>query len=428
MKMSVLTVSVAAFFARSVSAGRVGLRSSLKVDGYTFAQFTKDFQKSYTAGSEEYRQRAALFEAARARIQARNSKNTAEGRSWTAGVSPFMDANPQERRALAGGYKPGRRAPTGSTGMTGLQTGGSGRSTRSRSNETRILDSFSWNDQGVGPCVRNQGNCGSCWAVSAIEAVEAQLQKNGAGSVKLSAQALLDCVPNPQHCGGTGGCDGATGELAYSFMRDVGLPLESDHQYMAKTGSCPMDSNAVSTHQAYPTQARVRLSGWDQLPSNKAEPVMRALVEEGPVVVAVDANDWFDYERGVFDGCNKDAELGHSVLLKGYGEDGGKKYWQIQNSWGVDWGEQGFIRITRHEDDDMNCGVDSKPQDGVGCDGGPSEVKVCGACGLLFDPVVPQGARIEGAQALSQPPNGMPDGQSPSAHMEALMGYSRYLN
>merc|ERR1719265_2504738 len=94
----------------------------------------------------------------------------------------------------------------------------------------------------------------------------------------------------------------------------------------------------------------------------------RALVNEGPVVVAVDANDWFDYDSGIFDGCSKDAILGHAVLVKGYGSENGKGYWLIQNSWGAGWGEQGHIRLLRRgaEEEESWCGIDDKPKDGVG--------------------------------------------------------------
>merc|ERR1719446_1048899 len=109
-----------------------------------------------------------------------------------------------------------------------------------------------------GPILRQQGSCGSCWAISAAEAVEAQLQRNGVDrSTRVSAQALVDCVPNPQHCGGTGGCDGATGELAYTFMREHGIPLESSYAYTAETGSCPL--NPLSG--PFPAEKRVRVSG-----------------------------------------------------------------------------------------------------------------------------------------------------------------------
>jgi hypothetical protein len=152
---------------------------------------------------------------------------------------------------------------------------------------------------------------------------------------------------------------------------------------------------------SFPAEKRVRVSGWTTLPSNKAQPLMEALYNQGPVVVAVDANDWFDYDGGVFDGCKKDAELGHAVLAKGYGGDGNAKYWRIQNSWGGSWGEQGHIRLKRQDaaEEEAHCGTDRKPQEGLGCDGGPPEITVCGMCGILFDPIYPEGVTIEGGDA-----------------------------
>lgn len=400
------------------------------LQSYSFAEFSRDFGRSYKPGSDEYNRRATVFQASLVQIHAVNAKNLKEGRPWTAGIHPFMDWTQAERQSLHG-YKPSRaRGQRSGTKMAVLQMqakAGSHMSLRATANST-FLESFSWDDQGVGPSIRQQGNCGSCWAISATEAVEAQLQKQGVDpSVRLSAQTLVDCVPNPQHCGGKGGCDGATGELAYSFMRDTGIPLESDHPYTAETGQCPMSSTDVASKTPYPSAKRARVSSWNQLPSNQAEPVMQALVQQGPVVVAVDANSWFDYDKGIFDGCERDAVLGHAVLLKGYGEDksAGKKYWSIQNSWGPDWGEQGHIRMLRHDDEDSFCGVDKKPQEGVGCDGGPAEVTVCGTCGLLYDPIVPEGVHLDGGDAASSAASAFSSGDNAAEKMrQALLRFS----
>lgn len=376
---------------RSFSAAAAALRAKASKDNvasYTFEQYINDFDRSYVKGTSEYKLRATLFHDSLIEIQAVNVRNQQEGRTWAAGVHPFMDWSEAERRTLHG-YKPSSRR-THVPGM--IQTGARAKMNMSYGD---LADTFTTN---VAPAIRQQADCGSCWAISAAEAVEAQLQMQGVDpSVKVSAQALVDCVPNPRHCGGSGGCDGATGELAYSFMRDYGIPLESDLPYDATTDACPHNLQGP-----WPAAQRVRVSGWDQLPSNSAEPLKHALVNEGPVVVAVDANNWFNYESGIFDGCSKDAILGHAVLVRGYGDDGGRKYWQIQNSWGSDWGEKGFIRITRHDEEDEWCGMDNKPKEGIGCDGGPSEVRVCGMCGLLYDPLVPQGVRLEQADAAGQ--------------------------
>lgn len=97
---------------------------------------------------------------------------------------------------------------------------------------------------------------------------------------------------------------------------------------------------------------------------------------------------WFSYSSGVWPHCKKNSVVNHAVALFGY-KAGPDSYWLIRNSWGRDWGEKGFIRLARSENEESNCGVDKDPQQGTGCDGGPSEVTVCGACGILYDNVVP---------------------------------------
>jgi cathepsin L len=278
--------------------------------------------------------------------------------------------------------------------MSALQTG-----VRSH---TQLNSSSIFQDEYIGEGTehRQQGQCGSCWAISAAEALEAQLKRDGK-DVRVSPQALVDCVPNPQHCGGTGGCNGATGELAFAFVQEHGIPLESELPYRKSSsfGGPSQDEQVCkkeSSAQNYPSKKRVTVDGWESKPSNRAEGLMQALVQEGSAVVAVDANDWFDYHSGVYDGCSKDATLVHAVLAKGYGKDSesGKKFWLIQNSWGTGWGESGDIRLLRHEKDDDWCGTDKDPQKGLGCDDGPPDIEVCGMCGILFDPVVPKGVRI----------------------------------
>lgn len=389
---------------------RTNLRSSLsKLGGttslatFTYDEYVRVFQRNYAAGSDEYNRRAEVFQASLKRVMAINAKNAHEGRHWWAGVHPFMDWTQAERNAL-NGYKPSRAKVAPGGGFAAIQTfgntfGGSAQHSgvASASNASFYGDSASWE----GVAMRQQGSCGSCWAISAVEAVEARLPAN----TRLAAQALVDCVPNPHHCGGKGGCDGATGELAYEFMRDHGIPLESNYAYTAETGSCPMNPAT----DLFPASQRARVRGWTVLPSNKAQPLMEALYSQGPVVVAVDANDWFDYDNGVFDGCKKDATLGHAVLAKGYGGQGNVKYWRIQNSWGANWGESGHIRLKREDaaEEEKLCGQDRKPQEGLGCDGGPPEVTVCGMCGILFDPIYPTGVTLEGGDSHIVTPSPM---------------------
>jgi cathepsin L len=367
------------------SVNRTTFKEKATLASYTFDEFVSDFAREYSFASREYKIRAAHFQTSLHRVIALNAVNGQEGRTWQAGINPFMDWSEAEKTNL-NGYKPSRLQ--GAPIVAALQA------------EFGVASNTSWRNNGAsweGVALRQQGNCGSCWAISAVEAVEARLPEKD----RLAAQALVDCVPNPQHCGGKGGCDGATGELAYTFMRDHGIPLEKDYPYAGQTGSCPMNPLSGS----FPSPRRARVSGWTALPSNKAEPLLQALYSQGPVVVAVDANDWFDYDSGVFDSCKKDAELGHAVLAKGYGGEGKTMYWRIQNSWGANWGEQGHIRLKRRDakEEEAYCGQDKNPQDGVGCDGGPQQVTVCGQCGILYDPLFPNGVTLESGSYQSAP-------------------------
>jgi cathepsin L len=378
----------------SATVLRVSQRSVRgSLNSYTYTQFAREFGRTDAPGTVEYNRRLALFQAELAKVEVTNARNAREGRLWKAGVHPFMDWTEAERRSM-NGYKPSHKKGHKSAVSllhSSMRAFGHTNATHTRRVDLDEVSSVSGGlTADAGPPIRNQGNCGSCWAISAAEAVEAQLQRSGSDA-RVSAQAFVDCVPNPQHCGGSGGCDGATGELAYAFARDYGIPLEADLPYTARTEQCP--ENPLSG--AYPAPTRVRVSGWTALPSNKAQPLMQALVQRGPVVIAVDGNNWFNYENGIFDDCPKDATLGHAVLAKGYGQEAGNNFWLIQNSWGREWGEKGHIRLIRHDEEDSWCGTDRSPKDGVGCDGGPSEVTVCGTCGMLYDSIIPDGVRLE---------------------------------
>merc|ERR1711948_5609 len=98
----------------------------------------------------------------------------------------------------------------------------------------------------MGSKVKNQGGCGSCWAFAATETMESQYAIASGKLLELAPQAYVDCVKNPQSCGGTGGCEGATAELAYNTSKTLGLPLEADLPYQGMDGTCN-DAKALET-------------------------------------------------------------------------------------------------------------------------------------------------------------------------------------
>lgn len=134
------------------------------------------------------------------------------------------------------------------------------------------------------------------------------------------------------------------------------------------------------------------MHSWTRLPQNQLEPLKRALVDWGPVAVSISCgHQWDLYSTGILDTCVRNAIVDHAVMLSGYGQSGTTKYWLLQNSWGPEWGEQGMIRILRLQDSEEAefCGIDDQPEVGSGCKGGPSQVRVCGSCGILYDTLIP---------------------------------------
>jgi len=132
-----------------------------------------------------------------------------------------------------------------------------------------------------------------------------------------------------------------------------------------------------------------------QLPANNYTALMNAVATVGPVAVSVDASAWGAYSSGIFSGCNQASpDIDHAVVLMGYGEENGQKYWLIRNSWSPSWGERGYIRLARKDTEEEVCGLDVTPQDGTACAGDDEAVKVCGTCGVLYDSAYPLNAAL----------------------------------
>jgi len=352
-----------------------------------FDSFVELHARSYQRGSAEFEQRKALYEQ---RLLDAEAQNNSPNSQWKAGVNKLWDWTESELMTLRGWD--GSATPEG----------GSSRSIGKHSSflqQTSDLPAEKmWNALDTFGYVKNQGDCGSCWAIASATVLEAHNEIYNGNHRVFSTQQIVECTPNPRHCGGDGGCKGATAELAMDWVLKNGLTDSSQIPYTAHDGACTMgsptaDMKAVLTQfssapAAGEGGAAFGMTGWSTLPKNEYEPLVRALAESGPVAVSVAADTWFNYESGVFNGCGKDAVIDHAVVALGYGEENGKKFWVIQNSWGQDWGEQGRIRLERH-DDGSYCGTNNDPQKGVACQGETAPVPVCGMCGVLFDSVVP---------------------------------------
>jgi len=372
-----------------------------------FVSFIAKYGRTYQHGTREYERRLDIFSRRLAEVKAQNDM---ADRRWTADVNTLSDRTDDELaqlRGWRGGVVPGnkRKAPTVRAGATFLkQATKAVVLPRQFTNWTRLAS--------LSP-VRDQGACGSCWAVASGTMLDAhsEIHSPQDGRRSFSVQDLVSCVPNPHACGGTGGCEGATVELALDYAINYGLETTETRPYCAVSDICTnaigkasvalaqgvdatssgdsVDVAAPGVHFAVTEPAvAVGMKAWERLPENSYEPLLRAVYERGPVAVSVTAEGWNSYAHGIFDSCPKDAVINHAVTLIGFGEDV-HKFWLVQNSWGPKWGEKGRIRLLRQDGEEQYCGTDRQPKLGTGCKGGPAEVRVCGMCGILYDSVVP---------------------------------------
>merc|ERR1719316_1108173 len=205
---------------------------------------------------------------------------------------------------------------------------------------------------------KDQGACGSCWAVAATSALEAMMDIKYNVSLPLSVQEMVSCTPNPHKCGGSGGCDGATAELALQWITEKsgGMYLAKDWEYISMFG----DSGKCDTKRQQ--KPILKVTGFQSVTQNNHAALTFA-INQGPVIVAVDASQWSFYASGVFDSCAKDAILNHAVLLVGFGQEGNRGYWLVRNSWGADWGDAGYINLARQNTAAKTaqfCGMDTE--------------------------------------------------------------------
>eukprot|EP00933_Yihiella_yeosuensis_P045982 TRINITY_DN4142_c0_g1_i1.p1 TRINITY_DN4142_c0_g1~~TRINITY_DN4142_c0_g1_i1.p1 ORF type:complete len:373 (+),score=75.55 TRINITY_DN4142_c0_g1_i1:142-1260(+) len=339
-----------------------------------YEQFRAQHGRTEAKSSTEYKMRLSLFAKTKAKVEAHNAR---KGVSWKASVNKFADFTHEEFQTRLGFRRIGKwweNRPENQKQSSFLQIN---RKIASSVDLRTKLKSSSF--------IRDQGACGSCWAVATVGVLEMHAEINTNQTKKLSFKELVDCVPNKQHCGGEGGCKGATSELALQYVQEHGLSENIGYMgNIEQTGACHPHRHPVA-----------KVSQWIKLPENKLMPLMDAVSNDGPVAISVDAGPWSSYSEGVFADCDKDATINHAVVLLGYGSDKESKmdYWLIRNSWGPDWGEAGFIRLQRHADDKGDaghCGTDHDPKQGTACDGGPASIPVCGMCGMLSDSAYPK--------------------------------------
>jgi cathepsin L len=254
-----------------------------------------------------------------------------QGKSVELKMNHFGDMTSTEFKNKMNGYT----SPKKSNGSTFLAP-----------SNVKVPDTVDWRDQGYVTPVKNQGQCGSCWAFSTTGSLEGQNFKKTGKLVSLSEQNLVDCSTQ------NSGCQGGLMDYAFAYIKsNHGIDTESSYPYTARQGQCKFSKDKVGATD----------SGFVDIPRGDIDALKQALATVGPISVAIDAShpSFQFYHKGVYDepSCSS-YQLDHGVLAVGYGNYKGKDYFLVKNSWAATWGISGYIMMTR--DSTNQCGIASQ--------------------------------------------------------------------
>ncbi|CDW51800.1 cysteine proteinase [Trichuris trichiura] len=297
-----------------------------------FTSFTSKFKKTY-ATVKELHHRMQIFQENLCRIDMFNWKSSMNDKQAAKfGITQYSDLTEKEFSSSYTGLKLSK--PENAVNVSDEQL---------LSRFRQVRQAFSWKSCGVLPAVREQGPCGACYAFATSDLIASQYAVDhhlwNKSVHAISAQAIIDCMPEPAAYACEGGRPyGVLKLLAKTRQR---LPMESCYPYEMEEGKCRREKCNNET-----SEAQVEWAKSFNASGSREKELIALLVNWGPVIVTINVPDWLQfYKTGVLQQsqCGKVPE--HAVLLVGYDFTAPTPYYIIKNSWGDDWGEEGYMRL-----------------------------------------------------------------------------------
>jgi len=282
---------------------------------HAFVRFISKYNKRYTADS--FFQRYNVFKANMDFIEEHNNANY----SYTVAMNAFGDMSAQEFAASRNGAKSVDRSVPHTVGQK----------RRNPSNPASV----DWRSVNAVTPVKDQGQCGSCWAFSSTGGIEGVWSIAGHGLVSLSEQQLVDC----SSAQGNGGCNGGWYGSAWQYViSNNGITGEADYPYTAQDGTC----------QAKGKPVRATLASYNSVQQNSDSALENAVaINPTSVAIEADQSSFQFYSGGIFSDASCGTTIDHAVLAVGYNVQGSAQYWIVKNIWGTGWGLAGYIYMAR---------------------------------------------------------------------------------
>ncbi|KAJ8036487.1 Cathepsin L [Holothuria leucospilota] len=298
----------------------------------TWEMWKNTHSKQYS--KDEEMNRRLIWEENLQKVSKHNAEHSLGLHSYTLGMNKYADLRHEEFVSMMNGFK--YNASKERKGITFLRYDAMG-----------VPDAIDWREKGYVTPVKDQGQCVSSWAFSTTGSLEGQHFRQTGNLVSLSEQNLVDCVRDY----GNKGCEGGFIENAFTYIKNNdGIDTEDGYPYKAQSDTC----------RYQPSSKGATDSGYVDIPSGDEDALKEACGANGPISVAIDAShESFQlYEDGVYNelSCST-TEVDHAVLVVGYGTDdaSGADYWIVKNSWGVSWGQEGYILMSRNKSN--QCGI-----------------------------------------------------------------------